>query len=571
MMRLLYRTLLFLFLLPTFALAQLPNRLLEDFAPADGVVLMPMGDSWLVDLDANQNLRPGDILSVMSPGETIVHPQTRDIVGRIDHVVGFLEVSRVMSGYSYADLLTVGLSLQAGDQVRRFERIPAYIDGSIPESLEQELKRSLSHLEWVATPPDTADPGLSFQLQNERLNVTGRAGAVVGSYRYSAGQVLAPMTPTIRQTEPVAAVDPERSALNRGVDSLLGTVGLSRGDTRLEAPGIARQQQSDGVWISPPLGENPVGLATADLTGNGRTEIAIALENELRIMRLEDGQFAAVGVVNFPAGTRLLAIDAHDLNGDGQAELYITAAIDNDLRSQVVEFRNGRFERVITMVNWFMRVVDLPGEGPVLLGQRMSRSDEPFLPPVFRIERNRDRLSRGAALDLPARIDLFSMLPVTAATGETIYVSLSADDRLQLVNSSNERLWRSSDYFGGSDISFYNRPESQATMRVPVAMQKRLVRLLAGEILTIQNQGSRLLQGLRTFTDGQLVAFEWDNSSQQLVERWRTPLQKGYIADFDVADIDGNGELELIVAMRFQEKNILQRGHSALMVFKLQQ
>ncbi len=570
-MTLLYRIALFLFLFPTFALAQLPGQLLEDFAPADGVVLMAMGDSWLVDLDANQNVRPGDILSVISPGETIVHPETRDIIGRTDHVVGFLEVSRVMSGYSYTNLLTTGLTLQAGTQVRRFEQVPAYVEASVPQPLAQELKRNLSHFEWVDTPVGTEDPGLSFRLQDDRLSVSGLAGADVGSYRYSAGQVMAPMTPAIRQTEPVASAEPERSLLNQGVDSLLGTVGLGRGDTRLEAPGVARQQQSDGVWISPPLGENPVGLATADLTGDGRTEIAVALENELRIMRMTAGQFAAVGAVDFPAGTRLLGIDAQDLNNDGQAELYITAVIDHDLRSQVVEFRNGRFERVITMVNWFMRVVDLPGEGAVLLGQRMSRSNEPFSPPVFRIERNRDRLSRGAALVLPARVNLFSMLPVTAASGESIYVSLSAGDRLQLVNSSNDRLWRSSDYFGGSDISFYNRPESEATQRVPVAIQQRLTPLASGEILTVQNQGSRLLQGLRSFTDAQLVAFEWDSSSLQLNERWRTPLQKGYIADFIVADIDDNGELELLVAMRFQEKNILQRGHSALMVFKLQQ
>ncbi|MBD1401598.1 FG-GAP-like repeat-containing protein [Pelovirga terrestris] len=570
-MTLLYRTLLFLLLLPTVALAQLPGQLLEDLAPVDGVVLMAMGDSWLVDLDANQNLRPGDILAVMTAGETIIHPQTRDIVGRIDHVAGFLEVTRVLSGYSYAELLTEGLSLQAGDQVRRFEQVPAYMDDSVPASLTQELKRNLNHFKWFDQPLETAETGLIFRLQDERLSVSGRGGVFVGSYRYSEGQVLAPLTPTIRQTEPVAPVDPERSALNRGVDSLLGTVGLTRGDTRLEAPGVARHQQSDGIWISPPLGENPVGLASGDLTGDGRTEVAVALENELRIMRMEDGRFVAAGVVNFPAGTRLLAIDAHDLDGNGRAELYLTAVIDSDLRSQVVEYRNGRFERVITMVNWFMRVVDLPGEGPVLLGQRLSRSDEPFAPPVFRIARNRDRLVRGEALDLPARINLFSMLPVTAASGETIYVSLSADDRLQLVNGSNDRLWRSSDYFGGSDTSFYHRPGSEATNRVPVAIQQRLGRLAAGDLLTVQNQGSRLLKGLRTFTDAQLVAFEWDASSRQLLERWRTPAQKGYIADFIVADLDDNGELELLIAMRFQEKNILQRGHSALMVFTLQQ
>lgn len=566
----LYRALLLLLILPTLAVAQLPDRLKRDFAPVDGIILMAMDDSYLVDLDANQDLRPGDILSIMAPGETIIHPETRDIVGRIDHAVGYLEVTRVMSGYSYAELLTAGLSLQPGDQVRRFERVSAYIDDSIPDTLGQELRRGLDHFEWIDTPLEEGTPGLYFSLQDDRLSVADSAGASIGSYRYSDGQLQAPLAPDMRETGPTVA-DRDRSLLNRSVDSLLGTVGIARGDTRLETPGMARQQQSGGVWMSPPLDDNPVGLTTGDLTGDGQMEIAVALTNELQIVRLEEGQFVTIAVVDFPAGTRLLTLDAHDMNQDGQSELYITAAIDTNLRSQVVEFQNGRFERVITMVNWFMRVVDLPEEGPVLLGQRMSRSNEPFRPPVFRIERNRDRLSRGAALDLPDRVNLFSMIPLAGVTTAPVFASLSADDRLQLVNADNDRLWRSSDYFGGSDISFYNQPDSDAVMREPVAMQKRLVRLPSGEIVTIQNKGSRLLQGLRSFTDTQLVAFTWDSSSLQLRERWRTPLQKGYMADFTVADIDGNGELELIIAMRFQEKNLLQRGHSALMVYKLQQ
>ena len=569
-MTLLYRALLLLLLLPTLALAQLPDQLRQDFAPVDGIVLMPMGDSYLVDLDANQNLRPGDILSVMSPGETIIHPETRDIVGRIDQVIGYLEVTRVMSGYSYADIMTEGLTLQPGDLVRRFERVPAYIDESVPESIQRRLRLGLDHLEWIDTPAEEAAIGLYFSMRDERLSVTDSGGALIGSYRYADGRLLAPLAPGMRQTLPTASRE-DRSLLDRGVDSLLGTAGITRGDTRLETPGIARQHGSGGTWMSPPLNDNPTGLTTGDLTGDGRTEIAVALTNELHIMRMEEGQFVAVAVVDFPAGTRLLTVDAHDMNQDGRAELYITAAVDTNLRSQVVEFRNGGFERVITMVNWFMRVVDLPDEGPVLLGQRMSRSDEPFRPPVFRIERSRDRLSRGASLDLPARINLFSMIPLEQVEGTSFFASLSAEDRLQLVNADNDRLWRSSDHFGGSDAFFYNQPDSDAVDRTPVFMQKRLMRLPSGDILTIQNQGSRLLQGLRTFTDAQLVAFEWDSSSLQLRERWRTPLQKGYMADFAVADIDDNGELELIVAMRFQEKNLLQRGHSALMVIKLQQ
>lgn len=570
MMMLSFRFLLLLVLLPALALAQLPEQLKRDFAPIDGIILMTMGDSYLVDLDANQGLRPGDILSVMEPGETIVHPQTRDIVGRIDQVVGYLEVTRVMSGYSYADLLTEGLALRSGDLVRRFEQVPAYIDPSVSESLQRRLRLGLDHLQWLDTPATEAGIGLYFGMQDERLSITDSGGALIGSYRYVDGQLLAPLAPGMRQTLPTPSRE-DRSLLNRGVDSLLGTVGIGRGDTRLETPGIARQQGTDSSWMSSPLNDNPVGLATGDLTGDGRTEIAVAMTNDIRIMRMEQGQFVAVAVVEFPAGTQMLTIDAQDMNQDGQAELYITAAIDTNLRSQVVEFRNDRFERVITMVDWFMRVVDLPGEGPVLLGQRMGSGQEPFRPPVFRIERSRDRLVRGDALDLPPRVNLFSMIPLTPAAEQLYVASISADDRLQLIAADNERLWHSDHHFGGSDASFYNQPDSNAGDRTLVTIQKRLLRLPSGEILTIQNQGSRLLQQLRTFTDTQLVAFAWDNSRLQLQERWRTPLQRGYMADVALADLDNNGEPELIVAMRFQEKNLLQRGHSALMVFKLQQ
>lgn len=556
--------------LPIFSFAQVPPQLKQDLAPVEGAILMPIGDSWLVDIDAVRGVRQGDILALLLPGERIVDPITKDVIGLRTGVAGYLEVTRVMSGYSYVAIISDGLTLQQGDRVRRFEQVSALADVSVPAELVAQLKTELSHLQWVESLPAPETPALLFRMQDERLVVASREGATLSSYPYGTGLDFSPLM-AVRSADTETTPRTGRSLLNRGVDSVLGTVGLDglRGDRRLEAPGLARRASADGVWVSPPLGENPIGVAVADLTGDGGPEIAIALPNELRIMRLDDEQFTMVAQVTFPAGTNLLAMDALDLNQDGRHALYLTASVGTELRSQVVEYRNGRFQRVITMVNWFLRAVELPNEGFVLLGQRMSQGDDPFRSPVFRVERKGDRLQRGADLELPEGVNLFSVIPLTGLGADARFATITRGDSLQVVTAAGERLWTGGEHFGGSDTAFYNQPETEVNMPAPVTVQQRLLRLPSGEILTVQNQGPRVLERLRTFNESQLVAFDWDGSLLQ--ERWRTPLQKGYIADFTVADVDGNGQLELLLVMRFQGKNLFQRGHSALVIYRLQQ
>ncbi len=566
MNRLIYFCLVLILLLPATSSAELPSPLEKDLAPVDGTVLMPMGDRYLVDLDTARGVRTGDILAVLTVGERIVDPDTRDVVGTRDSVTGYLQVTEVRSGYSYVTALTPGLSLQQGDRVRRFFEVPAVVDVSVPATLATELKQRLDFLHWHETVPADAATALLWRIQDERLVVATRDGTSLYSYRLGTGRGGAPVVATAPATTEPTATSP-RSLLNRGVDTILTTVGFGV-DRRLEAPGIGRDQQRDDVWMSPPLGDNPIGLAAADLTGDGQVEVAIAFAHELRIMRLDGGQFTLAAQVDFPAGTELLSIDALDLNKNGAAELYLTAASGENLQSQVVEYRDARFERVITRINWFLRVTEFPGEGPVLLGQRMRSGDDPFRPPVFRIQRQNDELTRGADVNLPDGVNLFSLQFLDAAGDSRRLATISNGDYLQVLTGTGDRLWRSGEHFGGSDTSFYNERDSEKDMPAPVTVQQRLLRLPGGEILAPQNQGSRVLERLRTFNDSQLVAFDWNGSTLQ--ELWRTPLQKGYIADFALADIDADARPELLVAMRFAEKNVLQRGHSALVVYKLQ-
>ena len=62
---------------------------------------------------------------------------------------------------------------------------------------------------------------------------------------------------------------------------------------------------------------------------------------------------------------------------------------------------------------------------------------------------------------------------------------------------------------------------------------------------------------------------KWDGVT--LHEEWQTADQAGYLADFTLADADNDGEIELVMAIKFQHQNILQKGRSSIVIYELNQ
>ena len=60
-------TLLLLLALPLNVLAELPEQLKNDFSVINGIIIMPVGTEYLIDLDASSNLQTGDILTLVMP------------------------------------------------------------------------------------------------------------------------------------------------------------------------------------------------------------------------------------------------------------------------------------------------------------------------------------------------------------------------------------------------------------------------------------------------------------------------------------------------------------------------
>jgi hypothetical protein len=573
-MKLISQLILLSLLLPGLAAAALPPAFIGDFKPLDGTIIMPAGDEFLIDLDGSDGLREGDILTLIAPGELIIHPVSKEVLGRLDAVKGFLQVTRIKSGYSYARVLKTDIPVDKGAKIRRFEQVPSrFVDqqgegGSLRESLIAELPQ----LKWVAE-EDPAEAMLNFTLEKGTLTVSSASGKLLHSYPLSGGRPIASPMPQYRDPL-LAAPKKEPKLLDKAVKGILETIG-STATPGTFSDEILRQDLSrqGGIWTSPSLTGSPVGLAVADFDSDQQQEVAVAFSKSLQIARVVDGTYQPLQKLEIPTGIFLLGLDSIDLDHNGTPELYLTAVKEGHPASLLVEFQESEFRIVIREIPWFMRVVDLLEEGRTLIAQQLSDDGKSFSGQPFRVLRDGLLLKPGPPLALPAAASLYGFVPFQDKSGATMYAYLTAGDYLNVSNASGEILWESSDYFGGSDACVEIKETALSrkteTLREPLCLRSRLLLNPAGEILVPQNDGQRFLKNFRTFEGNRLLAMAWNGHA--LVESWRTLQQQGYLADTVLADIDNDGLTELTMAIQFKYESILGDARSAVVSFELAQ
>ena len=558
---------------PLAAFAELPDNVASDFAVVEGVVVMPINDEYIVDLDARNDLNVGDVLTLVTPGERIFHPVSKEVIGSVDNVVGFLQVTRIYTGYSYAKVLTEGLQPDNGARVKRFEQVPALFVDTTEKGgeLVRELKINLPQFAWLAE--DEAERALlTFTLQNKLLEVRDRQENSLHRYTITedhllVGQAGASQRPTVvTQSKPQK---PLQRFANSVISSLGGTTNQDRFAEMDEA--IIRQKQHDrqGIWLGPNIDGNPSAMTVADLDGDGRQEIAMVMDTRLLVARIVDGEFSEVAEVVLPIRLQILTMDAVDLDGNAVPELYLSALDGYDAASLAVEWTGENYAITLRNVRWLLRAVTFPGEGTqALLGQKKVVDERPFQGSIYRMDRDGDRLTQGEAVPLPDKLNVFNFSPFVDARGVINFAYITDGDYLKVISAEGAQLWESAQYFGGSENCYFPRPEFPDEMMMKSCMPQRMVMLPGNEILLAQNEGQRVVKNLRLFKGSRLIAMGWNGFS--MLENWRTANQSGYLADFAVADADNDGNTELVKLVRFQRKGLIDKARSSVVIYEME-
>jgi TolB-like protein len=315
------------------------------------------------------------------------------------------------------------------------------------------------------------------------------------------------------------------------------------------------------------------GLGVGDVDGDGSNEIVLIAEKTLSIYKFTGGRLRLFREIEGHRNDSFLALDVADVNRNGFAEIVVTnVRKGGSLRSFILEFEKKRVRKISDRETWFFRVINRPGQGWTLVGQKKGRGHHPS-GPIYPFVWKGKRFVPGNAPLMKKEVPVFSFdVGDVEGRGESRIVYIDKHESLQVVNAEGAFLWESSTKYGGSDIFYTYWSGGADKVENRVYIPSRLVtRDLDGdgvpEVIVTRNQFKlRALKKLRVYDRANLVLLNW--SGIGLVENWKTPEIAGYIADYQIRDVDNDGQDEVVMAA-VSKRALSGKASSAVLVYEL--
>ncbi|MDX1776566.1 MAG: FG-GAP-like repeat-containing protein [Desulfobulbales bacterium] len=315
------------------------------------------------------------------------------------------------------------------------------------------------------------------------------------------------------------------------------------------------------------------GMDVGDVDGDGQSDVVLADKQKVYVYRLQNNRLVEFGSVGMPARSKIHAVSLGDIDKDGRAEIYISAADDYNPYSWAYEWDGSRLDMVLDDIPWYIRVIDLPQEGPVLVGQRGGQ-DALLRPGIFRLMQNGSKVIPEGRLTMPDYINLFEFA-LGDVTGDGAYevVAISRADRLYVVRPDGSVLWVSDEFYSGT--SRYIGEDYDLVGRVGLdvdSLHSSQVDGIEGSgkrkyipsrlvITDVNGDGrddvivnknfataSRHVENFKHFKSGEIHAMSWNGIA--LGQLWQTKKIDGYIPDFQFLPLqNGNNRAKLYVGL----------------------
>ena len=323
----------------------------------------------------------------------------------------------------------------------------------------------------------------------------------------------------------------------------------------------AQGKESFSVWKSRRFKSKINGIAIGDVDGDGRNETVFISAKTVHIYRYSDGRFAKVAEIKGKGDIPYIGVDVADINNNEKAEIFVTKFIKTSkkLDSFVLELSGPEFKNIQDNSNWYYRVLNISGRGEkVLLGQKWGAEDIFSRSGIYELKWENGRYEPAQRQILPKNINIYGFTYGDVLNnGQEMIVAFTESDYLQILDQNGNEEWKSIERYGGSP-AFLDKPpamgpESKEEMDRVYLKQRIHVADLdkdgKNEIFVVNNQdlANRLFSRLRVFKSGHIECLVWDNLG--LYPKWKTRKISGYISDYTIADIDNDGQDELVFSM----------------------
>jgi TolB-like protein len=301
------------------------------------------------------------------------------------------------------------------------------------------------------------------------------------------------------------------------------------------------------------------GIGIGDVDGDGKNELVIMDNHNLYVFKYDGERMTLFQKIETGFHHNFLTLDVADVNRNGRAEIIVTSVVEDDLRSLIIEYEEGKFRKITDKASWFFRVLDHPKDGPILIGQNMSGEGLPA-GPIYKFVWKKRSFEKGNKMPFPKGTKIFGLAMGNLRNKEaTDIVFFDDSERLKIVSLDGKFSWNSGERFGQTENSYETRKKKDEifvragsrTERVYIPM-RILIKDLSGNglnevIVSKPNVSMGISKRARTFESGEIYGLFWNG--KEIVINWKTREIKGYISDFQIKDVDNDGEEELVVAV----------------------
>lgn len=389
---------------------------------------------------------------------------------------------------------------------------------------------------------------ISSNVAESFFAVAENQGSVIGAVEQLAADVAGNIAGTVRRPQPGAinlvqpsagaAVTPEQSLhpdrLFRESAPVQVPAPLAYGAIAgAAAPAVNTRSQFLDLEVQV--------MDVGDVFGEGSAQIVLAEKNKVTVFRQEGNRLVKAGDIQAaPRYVRIIALNLADLNGNGRAEVYISAISDNDPWSYAVEWDGQKFVELFTGKAHYLRPIFLPGRGWGLYGQGATYN-LPVKPGIFKADPRSGELLAAEKLSLPASVNLFEFVMGDFDGDGVLETAVQTqDDDLVLYDSNGDVLWRGLGDYGytkryiGPTVS--DMDSDQKNFKVPA----RLIALdLDGdsrqELVAMANPSSltSVIKTIGSFVGGSIKAMSWNGVTFN--EVWSSGVIGSYIASYQVS------------------------------------
>lgn len=318
--------------------------------------------------------------------------------------------------------------------------------------------------------------------------------------------------------------------------------------------------ETTGVWRSQSMPLVSRGIAIADFNGDGHNEVAILAQHSVEVFSYKDRQLMPIAKLELSPNLNLLNISAMDINGDGKAEIIVSSSYFKEPRAFILSLEGNKLVELYKDIKLYLNVAAVaPDFNRQLVGSK-GEPKELFVQGVHNVIFSGGQPQLSTRLPLPNKANPFNFAYLPEKSGYKVLIN-DDQDRIVVYTAKGERIAATEEQYCGSAIGLefdplmapMEKPKSDHLWTyyyIPLPMiVANLDKDDRYEVLVSKNisLAAQFFETFRTFSQGEIHALYWDGVGMNLL--WKTRRIKGTVTGYALADIDNDGQKEMVVCL----------------------